>query len=122
MHYRKAVVWQKAMALAREIYALASLLPGEERYGMRSQITRAAVSVAANIAEGWTRESARDKAHLLAVAHGSLSEAETLLTLCEDLGWCPRTDTVEARGLMDEISRMLTVLRRRRREVAQVEG
>ena len=60
MNYRRAAVWQKSMEAAREVYRLAPRLPDEERYGMRSQITRAGVSVAANIAEGWSRETARD--------------------------------------------------------------
>ena len=83
---------------------------------MRSQITRAAVSVPANIAEGWTREGMREKAQFLAIAQGSLAETETLLTLCEDLGWFPRTETARLRGLLDEVSRMLTVMRRNRRQ------
>jgi four helix bundle protein len=52
MHYREAILWQKAMASAREVCRLVPRLPREETYGMRSQITRAAVSVPANIAEG----------------------------------------------------------------------
>lgn len=57
MHYRQTVVWSKAMEVACEIYRWVARLPKEEMYGMRSQITRAAVSVPSNIAEGWTRES-----------------------------------------------------------------
>jgi four helix bundle protein len=52
MNYRQAVVWQKAMGIARAVYELTPRLPGEERFGMRSQITRAAVSIPANVAEG----------------------------------------------------------------------
>jgi four helix bundle protein len=87
MHYRELRVWQRAMEAAREVYRLVARLPREETYGMRSQITRAVVSVPANIAEGWTRESTKEKTQFLAVAHGSLAETETLLTLCEQLGW-----------------------------------
>ncbi len=83
---------------------------------MRSQLTRAAVSVPANIAEGWIRESSRDKAQFLAIAQGSLAEVETLLTLCEDLAWFPKEETVVVRKLLDEVSRMLTSMRRRRRQ------
>ena len=116
MHYRETTLWQKAMEATREVYRLAPMLPREETYGMRSQITRAAVSVPANIAEGWTREGMREKAQFLAIAQGSLAETETLLTLCEDLGWFPRTETARLRGLLDEVSRMLTVMRRNRRQ------
>ena len=116
MNYRQAVVWQKAMGIAREVYELTPKLPGEERYGMRSQITRAAVSIPANIAEDWSRETPRDKAHFFAIAQGSLGETDTLLTLCEDFGWFPHDETTSLKSLMDEVSRMLTTLRRRGRE------
>lgn len=115
MHHRETMLWQKAMAATKEVYRLVPLLPREETYGMRSQITRAAVSIPANIAEGWTRESDRDKAQFLAIAQGSLAEVETLLTLCEDLGWTPANETQRVRGLLDEVSPVLTTMRRRRR-------
>ena len=86
---------------------------------MRSQITRAATSIPANVAEGWTRESAKDKAHFMAIAHASLAETETLLTLCEDQGWFPRCETQRLRELLDEVSRMLTVVRRRFRRAGK---
>lgn len=115
MHYRETILWQKAMEAAREVYRLVPRLPKEETYGVRSQITRAAVSVPANIAEGWSRETSRDKAQFLAIAQGSLAEVETLLTLCEDLGWFPPDQTKTLRGLLDEVSRMLTSMRQKRR-------
>ena len=110
--YWQLVVWQKAMAMARSVYALAPRLPREEVYGMRSQITRAAVSVPTNIAEGWARESRAEKAHFFAIAQGSLAETETLLTLCEQLGWFPIDEASVTRALIDEINRMLTTMRR----------
>ncbi|MGN6033625.1 MAG: four helix bundle protein [Thermomicrobiales bacterium] len=116
MHYRDLTVWQRAMEAAREIYRLVPLLPREETFGMRSQITRAAVSIPANIAEGWARESPRDTAHFFAIAHGSLAETETLLTLCKDLGWFATPGTSTVRDLLDETSRMLTTMRRRYRD------
>ncbi|QUW04761.1 four helix bundle protein [Chloracidobacterium validum] len=115
MHYRETMLWQKAMQAAREVYRLVPRLPREETYGMRSQITRAVVSIPANIAEGWTRESSKEKAQFLAIAQGSLAEVETLLTLCEDLGWFPPDQTRTLRGLLDEVSRMLTAMRQKRR-------
>lgn len=122
MHYRDTLIWQKAMEAARQTYRLVPLLPREETYGMRSQITRAAVSIPANIAEGWTRESRREKAQFLAIAQGSLAEAETLLTLCENLGWFPEDETRFLRSLWDEVSRMLTTMRRNLREERGARG
>lgn len=120
MHYRELTAWQRAMDAARETYRLVPLLPKEETFGMRSQITRAAVSIPANIAEGWARESSRDTAPFLAIAHGSLAETETLLTLCEELGWFPVSRTALLRSHLDETSRMLTAMRRRYRADANV--
>jgi four helix bundle protein len=117
MHYRELIVWQKAMKAAREAYRLAPMLPKEEIYGMRSQITRAAVSMPANIAEGWTRESSKEKGQFLAIAHGSLAEVETLVTLCEQMRWFPENETADLRSLLDEVSRMLTTMRRSRRNL-----
>jgi four helix bundle protein len=115
MHYRETTVWRKAIDMVRELYRLVPQLPKEETYGVRSQITRAAVSVAANVAEGWTRESSKEKRHFLAIAHGSLAEVETLVTICEQLKWLCEPETAMLRSLLDEISRMLTVMRRNRR-------
>lgn len=115
LQFRDLIVWQKAMEAAEEMYRLAPTLPREEAFGMRSQITRAAVSIPANIAEGWTRESNKEKAHFLAIVQGSLAECDTLLTLCERIGWFPESDTVTIRSLHTEVSRMLSSLRRRYR-------
>jgi four helix bundle protein len=112
MHYRELTVWQKGMDVAKEVYRLAPLLPREETYGMRSQITRAAVSIPANIAEGWTRESDKEKAQFLAVAQGSLAETETYLTLCEEIGWFPASETERLRELLNEVGKMLSTMRR----------
>jgi four helix bundle protein len=116
LHYRELVVWRKAMDLAKEAYRLAPLLPREETYGMRSQITRAAISVPANIAEGWTRESEKERAQFLAIAQGSLAETETFLTLCEEIGWFPEEQTADARSLITEVGKMLSTLRRKLRQ------
>ncbi|MBK7202813.1 MAG: four helix bundle protein [Anaerolineae bacterium] len=120
LHYKDLIVWQKAMEAAREVYRLAPRLPREETYGMRSQITRAAVSIPANIAEGWARESEREKAQFLAIAQGSLAESETLLTLCGQVGWFPEQETHKLRGLWDEVGRMLTTMRQNlRKEIGE---
>ncbi|NCT67932.1 MAG: four helix bundle protein [Rhodanobacteraceae bacterium] len=115
MHYRETMVWNKAMTAVRRVYELLPRLPREEMFGIRSQLARAAVSVPCNIAEGWTRESRREKAQFMSIAHGSLAEVETLLTLCEQLGWFDPESTSALRAEVEETSRMLTALRRRAR-------
>jgi four helix bundle protein len=82
---------------------------------MRSQITRAAVSIPSNIAEGWTRESNKEKAQFLSMAQGSLAEMETQLTLCERIGWLKPELTVDIRGLIVEVGKMLSALRQKLR-------
>ena len=115
IHYMETTLWNKAMKLAELACRNATRLPHEERYGIRLQITRAAVSVACNIAEGWTRESKKERVQFLAIAQGSLSELHTQLVLCRRLDWLP-PDLLQAPiGLIDEISRMLTALRQRSR-------
>ena len=120
LHYRELTVWKKAIALAKEIYRLAQLLSKKETYGMRSQITRASASIPANIAEGWTRESEKERAQFLAIAQGSLAETDTFLTLCEEIGWMQSKQTATARGLMVEVGKMLSSLRRRFRKSRRI--
>jgi len=115
MHYRNAVIWEKAMTLAEQACRLAGNLPAMERFGLRSQLSRAAISVPSNIAEGWSRESRREKAQFLAIAQGSLSELHTQLLLGERLGWFKSGSLATTYGLIDEVSRMLTTLRRKLR-------
>jgi len=118
MHYGETVIWKKAMRLAEQVCRVAEHLPRQERFGMRLQITRAAISIPSNIAEGWTRESRRECRQFLAIAHGSLAELNTQLILCIRLGWLPHAALADALQLSEEVSRMLTVLRRSSRSAA----
>ncbi len=79
--HRDLVVWQKAMDLSIEVYKLSSQFPAVEAYRMTSQLTRSAVSIPANIAEGRARTTRKDSANFLAIAQGSLAETETYLLL-----------------------------------------
>ena len=115
MHFKELIVWQKAMEAAREVYCLVPMLPKEETYGMRSQITRAAISIPSNIAEGWARESDKEKAQFLAIAQGSLAELDTQLSLCEQIGWIPEKESIRLRATMTEIGKILTTMRKNRR-------
>ena len=108
--YRELIVWQKSMTLAETIYQLCSRLPKEETYGMRSQLTRAAVSIPANIAEGQARHGTGEFLQFLGIARGSLAELETLLTLCGRLGFFPQLSVESALSNCEEISKLLTGL------------
>ncbi|WP_260998130.1 four helix bundle protein [Thalassolituus hydrocarboniclasticus] len=87
--YRQLVVWQKAMLLVTDIYNVSSDFPGNEQFGLSSQIRRAAVSVPSNIAEGSARGSDKEFTRFLYISRGSLMEVETQLMIAENLGYCP---------------------------------
>ena len=106
-------VWNTAMDLAVEVYRLSSHFPKSELYRMTSQLTRAASSVPANIAEGNGRGSARDYARFLSIAKGSLNETETFIRLAIRLGYLTEEQAKAALGLSNQVGRMLTSLRAR---------
>jgi four helix bundle protein len=83
--YRELIAWQKAMDLVENVYKTTSLFPKEELYSLSSQLKRAAVSVASNIAEGQGRKSTREFLRHLSIAYGSLVETETQLIIGQRL-------------------------------------
>jgi four helix bundle protein len=111
--YRDLVVWQRAMQLAEEVHALASTFPRVGTAGLGDQLRRAAMSIPSNIAEGNGRRHRGEYLRHLAVARGSLMEAQTHLELARRLDFADATRIARTLSLCDEISRMLTVLRRR---------
>jgi four helix bundle protein len=105
--YRDLKVWQAAMELAERCYALTSDFPPAELYGLTSQIRRASVSIAANIAEGYGRDSAGNFVNFLKVAQGSTKEVETLLLLSVRVGITKEDKTAPLSGLCDGLGKML---------------
>lgn len=89
--HKKLDVWVLAMELGRKTYALTATFPTAERFGLVSQMRRAAVSIPSNIAEGAARDSDNEFRHFLSMARRSLSELDTQLGLSRDLGLHPRT-------------------------------
>jgi len=108
--YRSLKVWQTAMDLVMEAYALSRRLPGHERYALTSQLQRAAVSVPANIAEGNGRVHRGDYLHHLSIARGSLLELDTHLEVARRLNYLSERDLAEMHRLRGHVSRMLNAL------------
>ncbi len=90
--YRELRVWQQSVDMVLEVYRLTQPFPKEELYALTTQIRRAAVSVASNIAEGQGRLSKKDFRHFLSQARGSLFELETQLVIACRLGYMPEPD------------------------------
>ena len=110
--YRELVAWQKAMELVVAVYRETALWPADERFGLTSQVRRAAVSVPANIAEGSGRSGPAEMRHSLSVAHGSLCEAQTHLEIAEQLGFLSPSSAQRLSGQCVEISRVINGLKR----------
>lgn len=111
--YTTLKVWHRAMDLAAAVYEVSRRLPKLEQFGMASQMQRAVASVPANIAEGYQRGSRKDYARFIAIARGSLAETETSLLLAVRVGHLDQTTIASSLALADEVSRMLTQLKRR---------
>jgi four helix bundle protein len=109
--YRDLQVWQKAMDFVTECYLLAQRLPQNEQYGLASQMRRSAVSIPANIAEGFGRWHSKEFVHFLLLANGSLKELETHLLIGNRLAFFSPQETLKPLSLAAEIGRMLAGLR-----------
>ncbi|WP_295678136.1 four helix bundle protein [uncultured Fibrobacter sp.] len=115
--YKDLVVWQRAMDVAVEAYRLTGNFPKEEMYGLSSQIRRAAVSIASNIAEGEGRKTNKEFYHFLGIALGSKSELETQIILSERVNLLKEPETVSIKKNLDNIGKMITALRRKLKKV-----
>ena len=108
--YRNLQVWERAMELVVAVYVATDLMPDSERYGLVSQMQRAAVSVPSNIAEGHSRTHLGDYLKHLSYARGSLSELETQLELSVRVKRLSRENAKPCWALAQETARMLTGL------------
>ena len=111
-HYKDLLVWQKGMNLAKLIYKLTMRFPAEERYGLTSQLRRAAVSVP-NIAEGQARRGTNEFLQFLSIAEGSLAELDTQLLLSVELNFSQQAEVEPALKEIDELQKMLVALKRK---------
>jgi four helix bundle protein len=105
------IVWQRSHALVLQVYRLTKCFPPDERFGLTSQLRRAALSVPTNIAEGSKRQTNPEYARFLNIAEGSLAETEYLLMVSRDLGYLPPATVKPVLAETSEIAKMLHGLR-----------
>ncbi len=103
--FQDLLVWQKAHAFVLSVYSLSHTFPKEELYGLTSQLRRAAVSIPANIAEGFRKAGKPDKCRFMNIAQGSVEECRYYLILAKDIGY---GDTSKLMSQIEEISKLLT--------------
>lgn len=109
--FKDLIVWQKAHKFVLSAYQVTESFPKKEIYGLTSQFRRAAVSIPANIAEGFKKKSKRDTYRYLNIAQGSLEECRYYLILSNDLGYISNTE--EITKLLEEVSKLLEVYSRK---------
>ena len=111
--YKDLIVWQKGIELAKIVYRLTRCYPVEERFGLVAQMRRAAVSIPSNLAEGQARHTTGEFIQFISHAEGSVAELDTQLILSIELKFCTNERAQSAFGLINELRKMLNVLRRK---------
>ena len=106
-NFRRLDVGLRARELVSDIYSVTASFPMEERFGLTSQVRRAAISVVANIAEGCGRSTDSDFARFLDIAQGSLHEVDAELTVAADLGFTPQRDVEQLQSDIGQLRKML---------------
>lgn len=106
-NFEQLIVWKVGVDITLDIYRLTRNFPREEKYGLVSQIRRAAVSIPSNIAEGFNRRQTQDFRRFLQIALGSAGELETQIIISCQLGFIAETETIEIRSKVTEEQKML---------------
>ncbi|MFH1527145.1 MAG: four helix bundle protein [Bacteroidota bacterium] len=105
--FKDLVVWQKSHELTLEIYKITLNFPSEEKFGLTSQMRRAAYSIPANIVEGHSRKSKKEFLQFLSIAKGSLEELKYFIILSSDLEYINNEITEQLESMSEEVSKML---------------
>ena len=108
-NFREMNIWKRSMDLTRNVYVLTSELPSDERFGLKSQVNRCAVSIPSNIAEGSGRGTNKDFRRFLDISLGSSYELETQLILTQDLFEIDATNVIQE---LNEVQKMIVGFRR----------
>jgi four helix bundle protein len=106
--FERIVAWQKAHQFTLLVYKVTQSFPDNEHYGLASQFRRAAVSIGANIAEGYKKLGKADKLRFLNISEGSLAECENYIVLSRDLGFVGEEDYLLLHNSAEEVGRLLT--------------
>ena len=109
-NFKELKVWQKSYQLCLELYGITKDFPNEEKYGLSSQMRRAAISIPSNIAEGYGRKTIPDYVRCLYIAYGSTCELETQMLLSGDLNYLNNDGQVILLDKIKEVERMLMAL------------
>lgn len=118
-NYKDLIVWQKSRLLVKEIYKITKNFPEDEKFGLTSQVRRAAISIVSNIAEGHSRNSTKDYIRFVSMAIGSISEVEAQLIVASDLKFIEYKSNEHIFALINEIQKMLHSLRNSLKPKAQ---
>ena len=109
-NFRNLEIWKEGIAIVKEVYRISDKLPKEEKYGLRSQITRAAISIPSNIAEGSSRDSEIEFKRFLEIVTGSLFELETQFIIINELGLINSDETKQLIALIVKEEKMIVGL------------
>jgi four helix bundle protein len=109
--YKDLRVWRQAVELAKLVYEATRSFPAEEKFGMISQMRRAAVSVASNIAEGQVRNTTGEFIQFICHTRGSLGEPDAQIRLASAFGFCQERDLEHVSGMISDLQKMLNGLR-----------
>jgi len=110
--FRDLVAWQKGINLSLLVYRLTKRFPDEEKFGLVSQMRRSAVSIPANIAEGYGRGRRAEYIRYLEIGRGSLFELQTYLELAQEMKWVDGEDLAAVARLAEEVDRIVSALLR----------
>ena len=100
------------MVLVKSIYETTKKFPDEEKYGLVSQLRRASISISSNIAEGPSRNTAKDKSHFITISFSSLMELLNQLIIAKELGYVPEEIFLEIRKQIEKVANMLNALKK----------
>lgn len=112
LRFEKLDVWQKAVLFANRVYELTRPFPDDERFGLTSQMRRAAVSISSNIAEGSSRSSDKDFSRFIEIAYGSVMEVVSQASIPKTQSFSKEENSQDLYKRADELARMLSGLRK----------